>query len=1635
MRKITLLLLCLLTSSMAWSQSFNLLYHENFDATSGPDSVTNSVIPTTSSSAWNDTNFLSTSPSMSYHFKNQQANEIVTFETDAFSTLGNPYVLLSFNQIVKFFPTNRAYIEISVDNGVTWDTLDGRTYRGASPNFAQTRYFQEASHAVWSSGVTPNNNWWITEEFDLTGVASDTSVTPFTGYANVKLRFRAYATFIPGTGASAGWFVDDIEVIGNSCEVSPPQVSFNFTQVSGCYANKPQNGLEFDFSNSYPVGVVAFDTASFFDTGIDSVIAVYQKLSNGVWSANDTINMPRNTSGAAGEYKGFFTNILAGDTVRYYVVAFDLGCPNSTRVPTQLQGSYYTFYIKQASPAKCGQPNCGLAPTIIDASNPWVQDFEGNEWGVGTGTGNDPSVFTHRGTWPTFPDGYWTVSPTPSASAFGWSLRSGTTGGHPYTGPAGDHTPGQFGTGTYVYFESSTNSVFNNSSSFITPCIDLTKSTACLGLEFYYHMFGDDVSFIRVDIDTGADAPGQYWPIYGRINGPHLNNQNDPWQRAVISLEPFANKIIKIRFTAFDRTNPITKDRADMAIDDIKIFAPDPVDMMAIEQSYPVNGLCNYSTNQDVTISVQNNGCVSATDVPIAYQVIFNGSPQATIYRDTISNLSMPLGGDTLNHTFNAQAASNFTNPGTYQVKAWVEMPGDVDNSNDTVYGEVINVYNPINSFPYIEDFEDGVVGTQNINNSDLKFDDEFIPNFKWTVGEELTAADKTGPFSGFYWNGKYLYAEAGGTSSAGETYLRTVCVDIPATMTNPTLDFLYHDYAPDINRLEIQVSEEDEDIRTWTPITGASITPSSNYELDDWKLKRVDLSAYAGQSIKLRFTIKRKAGTNRTNFAIDNLTIYDLLSTDAGAFSILNPSKIGTFDTTLIPQFRIMNYGSSTLNNFTVHLDVTPLCGPNQNVTSSYSQSYTSQNIAPAQGGNVNFNSVNWDWDIGEYRLTVYTTASGDSYSFNDTISRNIIISGDPIAIQFDDNFDPCDYSANGFFAGGNGLLQWELGTPTFGFNGAHSAPNAWVTNLDGKFRIGTTERLLVPLLNEFDTISKAEVRFWHNIDFGSSSSSMAAGTVEYFTNGGYQTLGTVNSSVGTNWWSSIYATPSSPLFANGSSPGAPAFVNSTNGRWIRSTYPLDQFNYFTNDLIMRFIFKSDANMNPLNAGAGWAIDDFSLYVPPQNSAAPMKVRTVKNLPFPDVEQHFLITVRNTGGKVLDSFKVEVTVDGNSLGSAYFYEAKKLLYRADSILIPLGGGNYDTIWSPTETFQFKYPWPASTVTAGPHQVCVKTSRPNNKPDAYPFDDEYCRTIDVFDEIDLTSNSPDTSYCNDFEGTDPNLFKWFATNSITFDPDTPLAHSWRQGIPDTSQLPNAHSGNQVWMTDLKKNYREGDRSSLYTPIFIIDSNQTYVMDFWHWMQSEPLHDGGNIEFTEDGGLTWQHIGWAIQGKPWYNTQFVSALDQIKPGWSGDTEGWINSTLSMNFGASTKIIFRIRFGSDQDIEDKGWAIDDFCFFKTNSGAEYYFGEGENVLPEEEVIGLPTPNPASDQTQISAVFPSPTDVELRVVNTIGQLIEERSVNLTEGTHRFDFDTRSWRSGVYFVNIEYDGKMITRKLVIAK
>ncbi len=111
---------------------------------------------------------------------------------------------LSFWHIAKVQANNDfCKVQISTDNGSTWQTLPTGAYEGDANNYGAYQRFDENSYPEWG-GDPATNSWWKKETFSLDNFKGE----------RTKVRFWLHAG---GSSNGEGWYIDDITIEDNSC--------------------------------------------------------------------------------------------------------------------------------------------------------------------------------------------------------------------------------------------------------------------------------------------------------------------------------------------------------------------------------------------------------------------------------------------------------------------------------------------------------------------------------------------------------------------------------------------------------------------------------------------------------------------------------------------------------------------------------------------------------------------------------------------------------------------------------------------------------------------------------------------------------------------------------------------------------------------------------------------------------------------------------------------------------------------------------------------------------------------------------------------------------------------------------------------------------------------------------------------------------------------------------------------------------------------------------------------------------------------------------------------------------------------------------------------------------------------------
>ncbi len=451
---------------------------------------------------------------------------------------------------------------------------------------------------------------------------------------------------------------------------------------------------------------------------------------------------------------------------------------------------------------------CGIA--VI----PWLETFDGSNWIPGFGGTNNGNVISACWSRPSF------ANPNFGTNAGGTGSAN--------TGPNADVS----GNGQYIYTEASGGAT--GPGEITSPQIILSSSVANPTLTFYYHMYGNAIDSLYVEINNGSG-----WTQIYSIAGQQQTSNGAAWNLVQQSLLAYSGDTVQLRFTGVN-----SGFAADIAIDEVAIqdvacpqssnFAILNVSSSSVELDWTSGGAPGFRVEYGPSGFALGTGTtVSAGSSPF----ILNGLSAGTTYdfylRDSCGATSYgpwigPISGTTLCNTFTAPYTENFDD------STWVV--GLTTNNNQ---GNRIN-----NCWTRPSD-----------NN----------PNFGPYAGQ--TASANTGPLDDVSGGGKYIYTEFSGVNGFGE--ISSPEILIPTSIANPVVQFDYFLFGAQIDSLSVYVDQGGS--LTWiTSLVGPQQTSIN----DSWLSTNGDLSPWSGDTIRVVF---RGYSTGfQGDIAIDEFKVFD---------------------------------------------------------------------------------------------------------------------------------------------------------------------------------------------------------------------------------------------------------------------------------------------------------------------------------------------------------------------------------------------------------------------------------------------------------------------------------------------------------------------------------------------------------------------------------------------------------------------------------------------------------------------------------------------------------------------------------------------------------------------------------------
>ena len=235
---------------------------------------------------------------------------------------------------------------------------------------------------------------------------------------------------------------------------------------------------------------------------------------------------------------------------------------------------------------------------------------------------------------------------------------------------------------------------------------------------------------------------------------------------------------------------------------------------------------------------------------------------------------------------------------------------------------------------------------------------------------------------------------------------------------------------------------------------------------------------------------------------------------------------------------------------------------------------------------------------------------------------------------------------------------------------------------------------------------------------------------------------------------------------------------------------------------------------------------------------------------------------------------------------------------------------------NPGDTLTYYFATTANLAVAGPYNFAAATGSAG---DGDPSNDGTNRLVTSYL---LVSQFP---YSQDFENGPAG---WTVGGSNS---------SWALGAPAGTVINAAGGGTSSWVTNLAGNYNANEASYIQSPCLSFANVFNAVLNMKVWWHAEAGWDGGQVQYSIDGGNTWSVLGNGSSGLfNWYNDTLTFGPATGRTVWTGNTAtslpptsgGWVNarhSLAALNFQPS--VLLRVAFYSDASVQYEGLGVDD------------------------------------------------------------------------------------------------------------
>ncbi len=849
---------------------------------------------------------------------------------------------------------------------------------------------------------------------------------------------------------------------------------------------------------------------------------------------------------------------------------------------------------------------------------------------------------------------------------------------------------------------------------------------------------------------------------------------------------------------------------------------------------------------------------------------------------------------------------ADLSGAGFHEIFAWTSLAGDGFPSNDSSSTSVESFASV--SAPYLETFDGGFFTPSGWFNDFLDggFEDWYFNSGPLFVFGTGPDADHT---SGF---GIYSYVSDFGDQEGVE--LSSPCVDVSG-LFSPYLSFWYHShdanegFFPDfVNELHIDIQSGG----TWF----LDVIPPIGTELFEWQEKEISLAGY-GPNLRVRFRANTQNGWFEHFIAIDDFRIFDKAPVDVGVVEITSPVSACGLSTTETISVDVKNLGTLDQSGFDVNYRV--------DGGAVVSQPFPGTLVAGVTFPFTFTATADFSSPI-THTIEAWTSLVGDLAPYNDSLSANVDNVPQVNTFPYQQDFES---GSGGWTFVNQASSTWELGSPAGPVintppPSTPSSLNSWTTNLDDVYNNNEEGYILSPCF-DFSSLLAPEIY----LDIWWDCESFWDGSHIQFTldNGlTWNAVGSFFTTTGENWYNNSFLIAMDWTgFQEGWSKDPATGLGS--GGWVRAKEDMPALAGAP-EVRFRISFGSDGSVTY----DGVAFDNILIRDKPGADLAVVEVAAPINGCELSSAEPVTISIENAGTAPQSGFPVKYRINGGSVVTETY-----------SATIPA-----------LTTVNYTFATPADLSVVGTYTLEAWTALAT---DEGTFNDSI--TVEVTHVPSIAS----FPYIEDFEVADHG---WTSGGT---------GSSWELGLPAGSVIVGIpETGLNSWATSLTGNYNDNERSFIISPCFDFTtmSNPAVAFDIWWEAESGFFFgptDGAVMQYSLDGGATWQRVGNFGEPINWYNYSSIGSAPGDEPfpapGWSGNigsgdgSFNWVRAQHNLDGLAGVAgVRLRIAFSADGFGNYDGYAIDNFGIQDAPApvlGGDTAFCIGESVVLSPGIVG--------------------------------------------------------------------------------